>query len=140
MGVDISRLGNDLTIATHTMTQIERVALGIWIKAGSRNETAGQHGIAHLLEHMAFKGTDNRSALRIVTDIENVGGEINALTNVATTAYFARVLHNDMSLAIDILCDIITNPKFDAGELEREKQVILQEIGAANDTPDDIVF
>lgn len=140
MGVDISRLRNGLTIATHTMPQIESVALGIWVKAGSRNETCGQHGIAHLLEHMAFKGTENRSALRIATDIEDVGGEINAATNVETTAYFARVLHDDIPLAIDILCDIVTNPKFDEEELEREKQVILQEIGAAHDTPDDIIF
>jgi len=123
MGVDISRLRNGLTIATHTMPQIESVALGIWVKAGSRNETCGQHGIAHLLEHMAFKGTENRSALRIATDIEDVGGEINAATNVETTAYFARVLHDDIPLAIDILCDIVTNPKFDEEELEREKQV-----------------
>ncbi|RCK99999.1 MAG: Peptidase M16 family protein [Candidatus Tokpelaia sp. JSC189] len=140
MGVDISRLSNGLIVATHRMVQIESIALGIWIKVGSRNETTSQHGIAHLLEHMAFKGTNNRSALRIVTDIENVGGEINALTNVETTAYFAHVLRDDMPLAIDILCDIITNPKFDSDELEREKQVILQEIGAAHDTPDDIVF
>lgn len=140
MGVDISRLGNGLTIATYRMAQIESAALGIWVKAGSRNEAASQHGIAHLLEHMAFKGTDNRSAFRIVTDIEDVGGEINASTNVETTAYFARVLRDDMPLAIDILCDIITSPKFDTDELEREKQVILQEIGAAHDTPDDIVF
>jgi len=122
------------------MPQVESVVLGIWIKSGSRNETADQHGIAHLLEHMAFKGTANRSALRIATDIENVGGEINATTNVETTAYFARVLRNNMPLAIDILCDIVTSPKFDEDELEREKQVILQEIGAAHDTPDDIVF
>lgn len=140
MGVDTSRLSNGLTIATQTMPHIESVALGIWIKTGSRNETAGQHGIAHLLEHMAFKGTENRSSLRIATDIEDVGGDINAATNVETTAYFARVMQKDMPLAIDILCDIITSPKFDRGELEREKQVILQEIGAAHDTPDDVVF
>ncbi|RCL01906.1 MAG: Peptidase M16 family protein [Candidatus Tokpelaia sp. JSC188] len=138
--IDISQLDNGLTVATCTMAHIKSVVLGIWIKTGSRNETAEQHGIAHLLEHMAFKGTNNRSSLRIVTDIENVGGEINASTNVETTAYFARVLRNDMPLAIDILCDIISNPKFEANELEREKQVILQEIGAAHDTPDDIVF
>lgn len=140
MDVDISRLSNGLTIATHTMAQVESVALGIWVKAGSRNEATGQHGIAHLLEHMAFKGTDTRSALRIATDIEDVGGDINASTNVETTAYFARILHNDIPLAIDILCEIVTSPKFNESELEREKQIILQEIGAAHDTPDDIVF
>lgn len=140
MGVDISRLSNGLTIATHTMEQIESVALGIWIKAGARNEKADQHGIAHLLEHMAFKGTENRTALQIATDIEDVGGEINAATSVETTGYFARVLGNDVPLAIDILADIIANPRFDSDELDLEKQVILQEIGAAHDTPDDVIF
>ena len=140
MGVDISRLNNGLTIVTHTMAQIESVALGIWVKSGSRNERAEEHGIAHMLEHMAFKGTENRTAYQIATDIEDVGGEINAATSVETTAYFARVLKDDMPLAVDILADIITSSKFEEEELEREKQVVLQEINATQDTPDDIVF
>ncbi|WP_332065913.1 M16 family metallopeptidase [Bartonella sp. CB189] len=140
MSVDISCLSNGLTIATHTMQQIESVALEIWIKVGSRNETLTQHGIAHLLEHMAFKGTENRTAFQIAADIENVGGEINATTSAETTAYFVRVLKKDLPLAIDILADILMHSKFDEGELEREKQVVFQEIGAARDTPDDIVF
>ena len=97
MGVDISRLNNGLTIVTHTMAQIESVALGIWVKSGSRNERAEEHGIAHMLEHMAFKGTENRTAYQIATDIEDVGGEINAATSVETTAYFARVLKDGAS-------------------------------------------
>lgn len=140
MGVDISRLSNGLTIVTHTMAQIESVALGIWVKSGSRNERAEEHGIAHMLEHMAFKGTENRTAYQIATDIEDVGGEINAATSVETTAYFARVLKDDIPLAVDILADIITSSKFEEEELEREKQVVLQEINATKDTPDDIVF
>ncbi|MCZ2328482.1 M16 family metallopeptidase [Bartonella sp. F02] len=140
MNVDISRLNNGLTIATHTMPHINSVSLGIWIKVGSRNETDSQHGIAHLLEHMAFKGTENRTAFKIATDIEDVGGEINATTSVETTAYFARVLKEDVTLAIDILSDILVCSKFDEEELEREKQVIFQEIGATCDVPDDIVF
>lgn len=140
MGVEVTRLSNGLTIATDTMPHIESVALGIWVKAGARNEANNRHGIAHLLEHMAFKGTENRTAWQIAADIENVGGEINAATSVETTSYYARVLRNDMPLAIDILTDIMTGSKFDEDELEREKQVIMQEIGAAHDTPDDIVF
>ncbi|OPB29218.1 pitrilysin family protein [Bartonella sp. WD12.1] len=140
MGVDISRLSNGLTIATHTMQHIDSVALGIWVKVGSRNETFTQHGIAHLLEHMAFKGTENRTAFKIAADIEDVGGEINAHTSIETTAYFARVLKDDIPLAIDILSDIMICSKFDEDELEREKQVIIQEIGATYDVPDDIVF
>lgn len=140
MGVEVSVLSNGLTIATETMPLIESVALGIWVKAGSRNEAHNRHGIAHFLEHMAFKGTENRTAWQIAADIENVGGEINAATSVETTSYYARVLRNDLPLAIDILADILTSSKFDEEELEREKNVIMQEIGAAHDTPDDIVF
>ena len=96
--------------------------------------------MAHLLEHMAFKGTNRRSAFQIASDIEDVGGEINAATSVETTAFYARVMREDMPLAVEILADILSDPKFDPAELEREQHVILQEIGAAHDTPDDIVF
>ena len=140
MGVEVSRLSNGLTVATETLAHIESVALGIWVKSGARDERADEHGLAHLLEHMAFKGTGSRSAWKIASEIENVGGEINAATSVETTSFYARVLKDDMPLAIDILADILNDPLFDADELEREQQVILQEIGAAHDTPDDIVF
>jgi predicted Zn-dependent peptidase len=122
------------------MPHLESVALGVWVKSGSRNEAEDEHGIAHLLEHMAFKGTARRSARDIAEQIENVGGEVNAATSTESTSYYARVLRDDMPLAVDILADILTESAFDEDELEREKHVILQEIGAANDTPDDIVF
>ncbi|MBN7762617.1 insulinase family protein [Nitratireductor aquimarinus] len=140
MGVEVSRLSNGLTVATETLPHLETVALGIWVKSGSRNEYENEHGIAHLLEHMAFKGTSKRTARQIATDIEDVGGEINAATSVETTAFFARVLSADMPLAVELLSDILTDSKFDPHELEREQHVILQEIGAAHDIPDDIVF
>jgi predicted Zn-dependent peptidase len=140
MVVEVSRLSNGLTVATETIPNFESVALGIWVKSGSRNETEDEHGIAHLLEHMAFKGTRRRSAWQIASDIENVGGEINAATSVETTSFYARVLGDDVALAVDILADILQESKFEPEELEREQHVILQEIGAAHDTPDDIVF
>jgi len=140
MGVEVSRLSNGLTVATETIPSIETVALGVWVKSGARNERDEEHGIAHLLEHMAFKGTGQRSAWDIASQIEDVGGEINAATSVETTAFFARVLADDIPLAVDILSDILTDSRFDPNELEREQHVILQEIGAAYDTPDDIVF
>ena len=140
MGVEVSRLSNGLTVATETLPHIESVALGIWVKSGARNEGADEHGLAHLLEHMAFKGTGGRSAWKIASEIEDVGGEINAATSVETTSFYARVLKDDMPLAIDILADILNDSLFDPHELEREQHVILQEIGAAHDTPDDIVF
>jgi predicted Zn-dependent peptidase len=140
MNVEVSRLSNGLTVATEFLPNIDSVALGVWVKSGSRNERADEHGIAHLLEHMAFKGTSRRSAWQIASDIENVGGEINAATSVETTAFYARVLREDVPLAVDILADILSDPKFDPAELDREQHVILQEIGAAHDTPDDIIF
>ncbi|HEY4193014.1 MAG TPA: pitrilysin family protein [Mesorhizobium sp.] len=140
MGVEVSRLSNGLTVATETLPSIESVALGVWIKSGARNERDEEHGMAHLLEHMAFKGTKRRTAFEIASEIENVGGEINAATSVETTSYFARVLSADVPLAVDILADILQESEFDPHELEREQHVILQEIGAAHDTPDDVVF
>ncbi len=140
MGVEVSRLSNGLTVATENLPHIETVALGVWVKSGSRNEREDEHGMAHLLEHMAFKGTGSRSAWEIASQIEDVGGEINAATSVETTSFYARVLRDDMPLAIDLLADILTDSRFDAEELEREQHVIMQEIGAAHDTPDDIVF
>lgn len=140
MGVEVSRLSNGLTVATETLPNIESVALGIWVRSGARNERDDEHGMAHLLEHMAFKGTGRRSAWKIASEIEDVGGEINAATSVETTSFYARVLKDDVALAIDILADILTDSRFDPAELEREQHVILQEIGAAHDTPDDVVF
>lgn len=140
MNVQVTRLASGLTVVTEAMPHLESVALGVWIKSGSRNETEDEHGIAHLLEHMAFKGTSRRSARDIAEEIENVGGELNAATSTETTSYYARVLRDDVPLAVDILADILTESVFDEEELRREKHVILQEIGAANDTPDDVVF
>ncbi|MHB0953070.1 MAG: M16 family metallopeptidase [Allorhizobium sp.] len=140
MNVECTRLPSGLTVVTERMPHLESVALGTWIKSGARNETADEHGIAHLLEHMAFKGTSQRSARQIAEQIENVGGELNAATSTETTSYYARVLKDHVPLAVDILSDILTDSVFDEEELGREKHVILQEIGAANDTPDDVVF
>ena len=140
MNVQSTRLASGLTVVTESMPHLESVALGTWIKSGSRDETENEHGIAHLLEHMAFKGTRTRGARQIAEEIENVGGELNAATSTETTAYYARVLKNDTPLAVDILADILTDSVFEADELQREKHVILQEIGAANDIPDDVVF
>ncbi len=140
MRVKRTELASGLTIITENMPHLESAALGVWVKSGSRDELASEHGIAHLLEHMAFKGTKRRSARQIAEEIENVGGEVNAATSTESTSYYARVLKDDVPLAIDILADILTESVFDEGELEREKHVILQEIGAANDTPDDVVY
>ena len=122
------------------MPHLETASLGVWVGAGSRDEQPDEHGISHLLEHMAFKGTRARTARQIAEEIEAVGGDLNAATSVETTAYYARVLKDDVPLALDILADILPDPAFDPDELEREQNVILQEIGAVEDTPDDLVF
>ena len=122
------------------MSGLKSASVGIWINTGGRNETSKQNGIAHFLEHMAFKGTQSRSALDIAQAIENVGGYINAYTSKEMTAYYARVLENDVPLAIDVISDILLNPIFDQRELETERGVILQEIGQSLDTPDDVIF
>ena len=140
MSVQITRLDNGIHVITHDLTHLETVSLGIWVRAGARDEAEAQNGIAHFLEHMAFKGTSKRSAMQIAQDIENVGGDINASTSMETTGYYARVLKEDWRLGLDILSDILTDPVFDREEVERERDVILQEIAAANDTPDDLVF
>jgi len=133
-------LSNGMTVLTDDMPHLESASLGIWVKAGSRSETEAEHGISHMLEHMAFKGTKTRDALEIASTIENVGGDLNAATSVEHTGYFARVLKEDVGLSADILSDILQNSLFEQHELDREQQVIVQEIGAARDNPDDHVF
>ena len=140
MSVEVTRLASGLTVVTDTMPHLETAALGVWAGVGGRDEKPNEHGISHLLEHMAFKGTTNRSSREIVEEIEAVGGDLNAGTSTETTAYYARVMKQDVPLALDVLSDILTNPSFVPDELEREKNVIVQEIGAAQDTPDDVVF
>src|SRR6202166_3083537 len=140
MTVEVTRLSSGLSVVTDRMPHLESATLGVWIGSGSRDEKADEHGISHLLEHMAFKGTKRRTARQIAEEIEAVGGDLNAATSVETTAYYARVLRSDVPLALDVLSDILANPTFDAEELVREQNVIVQEIGAAEDTPDDIVF
>ncbi|MPZ08580.1 MAG: insulinase family protein [Kiloniellaceae bacterium] len=140
MSIEITRLPSGLTVATDAMPGTATVSLGAWIGAGTRHEAAELNGIAHLLEHMAFKGTERRSAQDIAEEIEAVGGHLNAYTSRENTAFYAKVLSEDAPLALDIVSDILQHPTFLADELERERAVVLQEIGQAFDTPDDIVF
>ncbi len=140
MSVSVTRLQNGMNVITHHMPHLETVALGIWVKAGARDENPEENGVAHFLEHMAFKGTKRRSAQDIAEEIESAGGEINAATGMETTTYYARVLKDDWLLALDILADIFNESVLDETELDREREVILQEIAAAKDQPDDLVF
>jgi len=140
MSAEISTLDNGLRVVTDRVETVDTVSLGLWVEVGTRHESAEVNGVAHFLEHMAFKGTERRSARAIAEEIEAVGGHLNAYTSRESTAYYAKVLKEDAPLALDILADILMHSTFDPAELERERTVILQEIGQANDTPDDIIF
>ena len=140
MTVKLTTLSNGLRIVTEGMPGLKSASAGVWVTAGGRHERPEQNGIAHFLEHMAFKGTQRRSALQIAEEIEDVGGYINAYTSREMTAYYARILKDDVALALDVIGDIVLNPAFDPKEIEVERHVILQEIGQALDTPDDIIF
>jgi predicted Zn-dependent peptidase len=140
MSVGLATLSNGLRIVTDRIDTVATVSLGLWVDVGTRHEPAAINGVAHFLEHMAFKGTKRRSALAIAEEIEAVGGHLNAYTSRESTAYYAKVLKEDVGLALDILADILQHSTFEPSELERERTVILQEIGQANDTPDDIIF
>lgn len=140
MSVKTTVIDNGMTIVTHAMPHLESVSLGCWVKAGSRSETINEHGISHLLEHMAFKGTKNRTARQIVETIENVGGDINAATSIENTGYFISVLKEDVALGTELLADILQHSVFNDKDLTREKEVIVQEISASHDSPDDYVF
>ncbi|MCU4654008.1 insulinase family protein [Roseibacterium sp. SDUM158016] len=140
MSVELHTLSNGLRIVVEPMPGLQSASIGLWVSAGGRHERIDQNGIAHFLEHMAFKGTARRSALQIAEEIEDVGGYINAYTSREVTAYYARVLKEDVPLAIDLISDIVLNPAFAPDEIEVERGVILQEIGQAADTPDDIIF
>ncbi len=140
MSVQVTRLAGGLTVATDRMDTLESVSVGAWVGVGTRQEPEAVNGVAHLLEHMVFKGTARRSAKDIAEQIEAVGGHMNAYTGRETTAFYAKVLAEDLPLAVDVIADILQHSTFDEEELKRERAVVIQEIGQANDTPDDIVF
>jgi predicted Zn-dependent peptidase len=138
--IRVTTLDSGLTVISDRMTTVETVSLGAWVATGTRFEPPAVNGVAHLLEHMAFKGTGRRSAQQIAEEMDAVGGILNAYTSREQTAYYAKVLRQDVDLALDIVADILQHSVLDEDELKRERQVVIQEIYQANDTPDDIVF
>jgi len=140
MSVEVTRLPSGLVVVTDAIAHLETASLGVWVGSGSRDERPDEHGMAHFFEHMAFKGTTRRTARQIAEEIEAVGGDLNAGTSIETTAFYARVLKADVPLALDVLSDILSDPSFDPEEVQREQNVIVQEIGAAEDSPEDLVF
>jgi len=139
-GYKETKFSNGLTVVSDHMSSVESASVGVYVRSGSRSEVPLNNGVAHFLEHMAFKGTERRTAEEIAREIEDVGGNMNAYTSRETTAYHLKMLKEDLPLAVDILGDILLNSTFEQQELERERGVILQELGETLDTPDDVVF
>jgi predicted Zn-dependent peptidase len=129
-----------MRVVSDPMDTVETVSVGVWADVGARHEPAEINGVCHMLEHMAFKGTRRRSALDIAVEMEDVGGHMNAYTSREHTAFYAKMLREDLPLAVDILADIVQHSVFDPEELAREQGVVMQEIFQSIDTPDDIVF
>jgi len=140
MSAKVTTLPNGLRIVSEEMAGVETASIGVWADVGARDERIEINGVSHLLEHMAFKGTERRTAQGIAEEIEAVGGHLNAYTSREQTAYYAKVMKEDVSLAVDLLADILQHSVFDPEELKREQQVVVQEIAQAHDTPDDIIF
>lgn len=136
----LTTLDNGLTVATDAMPSVESASVGLWVGVGTRHEKPTENGLAHLIEHMVFKGTAKRDAAAIAREIEDVGGHMNAYTSREQTAYYAKVLADDVPVAIDLISDIVQHSVFDPAELDRERAVIVQEIAQVNDTPDDVIF
>jgi predicted Zn-dependent peptidase len=132
-------LDNGIRLVSNEMPEHRSVSLGIWVENGSRHESEAQNGISHFIEHLLFKGTERRSAAQIAEEMDAVGGVLNAFTSKEHTCYYAKVLDENLPLAVDLLTDIFLHSNFDAEEIERERSVILQEISQAEDTPDDFV-
>jgi len=136
----LTTLPNGLRVASRPMLSVETVAVGLYAPTGSRYEPERLNGIAHLFEHMVFKGAGGRSAREISELVEDVGGDLNASTDRELTAFYATLLAPDLELGIRLLADLVRRPHFDLRHLELEKQVVLQELAEARDTPSDIVF
>src|SRR5512139_2879037 len=133
-------LPNGLTLITESMPEVRSVAVGVWLKRGSRHEKESACGISHFIEHMVFKGTKTRSAERIAAEVDSIGGYMDAFTAKEYASFHLKVLDEHLPLAVEILGDIVLNPLFDPVEMAKEKKVIFEEMGMVEDTPDDLVM
>ncbi len=132
-------LVNGIRVVSETLPKSRSVSIGVWVKVGSRHEPAEVGGVSHFIEHMFFKGTKKRTARDIATEIDSLGGEMNAFTSQENTTYYVKVLDEHLPIAVDILADILIGSRFDPAEMEKERKVILEEIKMVEDTPDDFI-
>ena len=135
-----AQIGDGLVVLTEQMPGVRSVALGVWVKTGSVHEEPAEMGVSHLLEHMVFKGTGQRTAHEIALVLERLGGSLDAYTTREHTCYQARVLDEHLGIATDVLADLVLNPLLRSNDLELEREVVLEEISTVEDTPDDLVF
>jgi predicted Zn-dependent peptidase len=133
-------LGHGLTLVTESMPHLRSVAIGVWLRRGSRHESPEVGGVSHFIEHMVFKGTKTRSAERIASEVDSIGGYMDAFTAKEYASFHLKVLDEHLPLAVEILGDIVQNPLFDPQEMAREKKVIFEEMSMVEDTPDDLVM
>lgn len=139
MAFDLYTLPNGLRVVGERIEHFRSASVGLWVGTGSQYEHPDEAGLSHFLEHMVFKGTKNRSARRIAEEMDAVGGQLNAFTSKECTCFYAKTVDEHLPLAADVVCDLAVNPVFDAGELEKEKGVVLEEISMSEDTPEDLV-
>ena len=133
-------LANGITLLTESMPHVRSVSIGVWLRRGSRHEPARSNGISHFIEHLVFKGTESRSAREIALEMDSVGGQMDAFTSKEYTCFYAKVLDDHLPRAVELLADIVQHPLFDPVEVERERQVVLEEIRMVDDTPDDLIY
>src|SRR6185436_4807017 len=136
----ITRLENGVVVATENIPKIRSASLGVYLDIGSRDEVPSTNGLAHLFEHMVFKGTSRHSALEIVKCFEATGGQVNAYTSKEQTCFYAKVVDTEVSAGLAMLLEMALEATFDPGELAKEKEVIIEEIKGGNDNPDDYVY
>ncbi len=133
-------LSNGLTVISERLNTVRSISLGVWIQAGSRYENKSNNGIAHFLEHLVFKGTQKRSGLQIARSLEELGGNLNAYTSKELTHFYAVALDEHLTVCVDVLADLVCNPLLKEDDIEKEKQVVLEEINAVKDTPEEYLF
>ena len=132
-------LENGIRVVSETLPKTRSLSIGVWVKVGSRHEPREIGGVSHFIEHMFFKGTRKRSARDIATEVDSLGGEMNAFTSQESTTYYIKVLDEHLPAAVDILSDILLGSRFDPADMEKERKVILEEIKGVEDTPDDYI-
>src|SRR5580765_4535154 len=133
-------LPNGITLLTERMPHVRSVTLGIWLKRGSRHEPVALNGASHFIEHLVFKGTENRTAREIALAVDSIGGQMDAFTSKEYTCFYAKVLDSHLPEAVDLLSDIVLRPRFDEDELERERKVIVEEIRMVEDAPEELIY